>query len=105
MPDGAHDMSLMSLLVNGIAHGFAVNSQSCVVFGILFVPLSDGAVDMFRIHAHEAMADGVEARYDVFVVLVSASKASAGFFLEVLRPVGESLIALHAAQGGASGNG
>ena len=38
MPDYAHDVSLISLIVDGVAHGFAVNGQRFVVLSIGLVP-------------------------------------------------------------------
>ncbi len=81
MSDRAHDMNLMPLFVYGVAHGFAVNGQRIVIFAIFLIPFLHGAVDMDRIDTYQDIADGVEARRDVFVVLVSATKAFPGFFL------------------------
>jgi len=105
MSDSAHDVCLMSLLVNGVAHGFSVNGQSVVIFAIFLIPFLDCLIDMRRLDAYQDIADGIEARHDIFVVLISAAKAHPGFFLETLRPVGDGLIAAHAAQGSPSGNG
>jgi hypothetical protein len=39
MADGAHDMGLIALIVNGIAHGLTVDGQTLVLLTVGFVPL------------------------------------------------------------------
>ena len=47
----AHDVSLVTLLINGIAHGFAVYSKGFVFLSIELVPSLQGAVQMNGINA------------------------------------------------------
>jgi hypothetical protein len=44
MTDDAEHMGLMSLIVNGIAHGFAVYGKSFVLLSIELIPALQGAV-------------------------------------------------------------
>ena len=87
MSDSAHDVGLMALLVDGVAHGFPVNSQSFVVLPIFLMPLLYCAVNMHRIDMDQDITDDGEARNDGTVVLVSAAKPSPGFFVKALGPV------------------
>jgi len=38
MTDCAHDVSLIAMIVDGVAHGFAINGQRLVVLTIGLVP-------------------------------------------------------------------
>ena len=38
MTDYAHDVSLVTLIVDGVTHGFAINSQRFIVLSIGFIP-------------------------------------------------------------------
>jgi len=38
MPDDAHDVSLIALIVNGVTHGFSINGQRFIVLSIGLVP-------------------------------------------------------------------
>jgi len=42
MPYDTQDMSLTTLVINGITQGFTVNGQAFVFFGELFVPCLSG---------------------------------------------------------------
>jgi hypothetical protein len=44
MTDDTENMSLMSLIVNGVAHGFAVDGKTFVFFSVSFVPTLQGSV-------------------------------------------------------------
>src|SRR5207249_12334852 len=44
MTDDAHNMSLLALLIQGVAHGLAVDGQTLIPCAIAFVPASQGAI-------------------------------------------------------------
>ena len=48
MTDDAHHMRRLTLLVQGVAHGLAVDGQTFVLSGVGFVPAVQGAVQMRR---------------------------------------------------------
>jgi hypothetical protein len=51
MTDSAHNVNLMALLVNGIAHCLAINGQSLVLFAMDLIPMLQGAVQFHGINA------------------------------------------------------
>jgi len=57
MPHNAHDMSLIALIVDGIAHGLAINSQTGIVLSIGVVPALQGPVQKHGVHADQYIAD------------------------------------------------
>ena len=105
MADNAHDVGLAALIVDGVAHGFAIDGQVLVAAGVDAVPFLQGAVETDRIDADEHISDGRQARHAVTAVAVSASEAPARFLSEAFGPIGDGLIAAHAAQGCRGGNG
>jgi uncharacterized membrane-anchored protein len=44
MTDDAHDMGLMTLIIDGVAHGFAVYSKTFVLLSVELVPVLQGSV-------------------------------------------------------------
>ncbi len=38
MTDGAHDMRLVALIVDGVAHGFSINGQTFILAAIGLAP-------------------------------------------------------------------
>ena len=105
MPDYAHDVSLISLIVDGVAHGFAVNGQRFVVLSIGLVPALQCTVEMHGVHADQYITDGRQARYDVTLVLVSAAETLSGFLSKAFGPIRDGQVAVHPAQYCAGGNG
>ena len=78
MTDCAHDVSLMALIVDGVAHGFPVNGQRFIVLSIGLVPALECTLEMLRVHTHQHITNDGQARYDVALVLVSATETPAG---------------------------
>lgn len=105
MADNAHDMGLMALIIDGVAHGFAIDGQALVAAGVDAVPFLQGSVEMDRIDADEHITDDRQARHAVMAVFVSASETPARFLSEAFGPIGEALVAAHAAQSCRGSNG
>jgi len=105
MSDNAHDVGLIALIVDGVAHGFAIDGQALVVAGVDAVPFLQGAVQTHRINADKHVTDDRQARHAVVAVSVAAAEASACFLSEAVGPIEDGLVAAHAAQGCSSGDG
>ena len=105
MTDCAHDVSLIALIVDGVAHGFPVNGQRFVVLTIGLVPALQGTVKMHRVDADQYITDDGQARYDVALVLVSAAETLPGLLSKAFGPIRDGQVAVHPTQGCAGGNG
>ncbi len=104
MTDDAHHMRLMTLLVEGVAHGLAVDSQRLILPRVGFVPAPEGAVQMRGGDADQDIADDVLTGHHVTAPFPTAPEALAGFLPETLRPVGDRSVAAHTAEDGPRGN-
>ena len=51
MTNCAHDMGLITLIVNGVTHGFSINGQRFVVLTIGLVPALQCTVEMQGVDA------------------------------------------------------
>ena len=80
MPNGAHDMNLSATVVNGIAHGFAVDSQTVVDCTILGIPLLECPVQLHWCYSDQDVSDGTFAWDAVFSATKAAVKAVACFW-------------------------
>ena len=105
MTDCAHDVSLIALIVDGVAHGFPVNGQRFVVLSIDLVPALQSTVKMHRVNADQYVSDDGQARYDVSLVLVPASETLPGSLPKAFSPIRDGQVAAHTTQGRAGGNG
>ena len=95
MTDGAHDMGLIPLLIDSVAHGFAINSEAFVFLSIDLVPALQGAVEVNGLDADEHISDDGFARDEVAAVFVAASEALSGPGTKALSPVRYSSISAH----------
>ena len=89
MTDDAHHMSWVTLRVEGIAHGFAVEGQTFVFPGVGLIPAAQGAVQVRRVDADQHVADDRLAGHDVTTLFATAAEALARFRPETFRPVGD----------------
>ena len=105
MPNYAHDMGLIALIVDGVTHGFSINGQRFVVLTIGLVPALQCTVQMHGVHADQYITDGGQAWYDVALVLVPATETLAGPLAELFGPIRDGQVAVHPAQYCAGGNG
>lgn len=104
MPHSAHDVGLMSFVINGVAHGLAINSNALVLGGKGGVPLLQRAIEHRRINTDEHIADDGFAGHHIFAIYTTTAQALACFVAEVFGPASHGLVALHAAQRGSRGN-
>ena len=80
MTDHAHDMSLMTFFINGIAHGLAVYGQSLIFLAVRFlVPALKGKVQMYGIDADHDIANDGEAGDDVATLFATAVETLSRF--------------------------
>jgi len=105
MPDNAHDVDLIALFINGVAHGLAVNGQAFVLLAIALVPSLQDAIEVFGIDADKNIADDIEARHVIALVAVTAVKTASGVLAEVVGPFPNGFVAPHAAENGSGGDG
>ena len=92
MADDAHDMGLIALLVDGVAHRFAVDGEALVLFAIEFVPALQGAVEFHWIDADEQIADDVFARHEPTTLFATAAETLSRLRSEALGPVRDGLV-------------
>ena len=100
MTDGAHDMGLIPLLIDSVAHGLAINSEAFVFLSIDLVPALQSAVEVSWIDADEHISDDGFARDEVAAVFVAASEALSGPGPKALRPIRYSSISAHSTKDG-----
>jgi hypothetical protein len=105
MADHAHDMGLMAVDVQRIAHGFAVDGQSGVWLAIGLIPVLYRAVQMNGIDTNHDITDDRFARHQVAPANPPATKPLSGFGTEALRPVGDRVVTAHATQDRATSDG
>ena len=87
MTDCTHDVGLIALIVNGVAHGFSIDGQSFILLTIDLVPALQCMVEMHGIHANQHVTDDGQAGYDVTLVLVTAAETLAGLLAELFGPI------------------
>ena len=105
MADCAHDVRLMAVIIDSIAHGFSVNGQRFVVLSIGLVPALEGTVQMQGLHANEHITDDRQARYAIAVVVEATAETPPGLLSQTFGPIRDGQIAAHATQGSACSNG
>src|SRR3990167_7254248 len=98
MADHAHDMGLMTVGIQGVAHRLTVDGKTGVVLAIGLIPASKGAVEIGRIDSNENIADDRFAGHQVAPVDPTATKPLSGLGAEALGPVSNRLVAAHATQ-------
>src|SRR5256886_6381705 len=75
MTDDAHHMSLLTLLIQGVAHRLAVDGQTLISRAIDFVPALQGLVQMRGGDADQHIAQDVLAGHDITTLFATAAKA------------------------------
>jgi len=111
--DDAHDVGLMALVVDGVAHGLAVDGQAFILLGVDRVPALQSPVELGRVDPDEKIADGELAGHQVLAAAASAAKALARLGREIVGPFGDRpcsvpgacFVSAHAAQDGAGSDG
>src|SRR5437867_10111961 len=79
MTDDAHHMSLLTLLIQGVAHRLAVDGQTLISRAIDFVPALQGLVQMRGGDADQHIAQDVLAGHDITTLFATAAKALSRF--------------------------
>ena len=105
MTDCAHDVSLIALIVDGVAHRFSINGQTFILLTIGLVPALQGTVKMHGVDTDKYVTDDGQARYDVAPILVSAAETLPGLLSKGFGPIRDGQVAVHPTQGCAGGNG
>src|SRR5271169_5325721 len=104
MADDAHDVGLISLIIESVAHRFTVNGQTFVLLGIGIVPALQGLVESLGIDADQEISDDIFTGDHITAVFSTAAETLPGLGAKALSPIGDGLIAPHATQNGSSGN-
>jgi hypothetical protein len=105
MTDDAEHMGLMPLIIDGVAHGFAVYGKSFVLLSIELIPPLQGAVQMGGIDTDQDIADGGLAWNDVAILFVTASETFSGLRAEAFGPIRDGLVSTHPTQACSGSNG
>src|SRR5712691_6552510 len=90
----------MAPLVDGVAHGFAVDGQAFVLLAVSRVPPLQSQVELGRIDPGEKIADGELTGHQVLAAGAAAAEALTRLGGEVVGPFGDRLVPAHAAQEG-----
>ncbi len=86
MPEDAHDVGLLALGVDRVAHGFAINGQAVVLFAMDGLPALEGSVELRGIDADEQVAYDVFTRYQATTVRDTAAEPRLGLGAQTLGP-------------------
>jgi len=98
MPDDAHNVSLLSLLVNRVTHGFTINGEALVFLPKHRIPLLERGIELNRINPDQNVTDNRFTGYEIAAPLFPATaKAFSGLGAEIIRPTGNSLVTSHTA--------
>ncbi len=98
MADRAHDMRLIRLLIDGIAHGFAIDGQALVDLAILGIPGAECAIQLSRIDTDQGIADHRAAGHFVVPLAFATTESTARLLAQRLDPDRDVLVTAHAAQ-------
>ena len=77
MADGAHDMSLSGILIEGVAHGFSIDGQALINLGILGIPGTERSVELLGIGTDQGIAEHGDTRHFVNALAFSTTKSTA----------------------------
>jgi len=105
MPDDAHDVGLLPVGVDRVAHHLAVDGQAVVGFAMGRLPTLEGTVELFGSQANEPVAHHRCTRNQAAPVHEPAAEPFARLGPEAVGPGGHGLVAPHPAQGGPGGEG
>src|SRR5205823_4481444 len=86
MTDDTHHMRLVTLLIEGVAHGLAIDGQTFILARVEFVPAAQGAVQMRGVDADQNIADDELAGYDVTAFFATAPETLPGLLAETFWP-------------------
>ena len=95
MTDNAHDMGLMTPIIDGVAHGLAVYGEAFVVLPIDFVPALQSTVDMQRVDTDKGIADDVLAWNDIDAVFAPTAETLTRLGAKAIGPVRDGPVPTH----------
>ena len=98
MTDDAHDMGLMALLINGIAHCLAVDCETFVLFPVGLVPALQGEIEVEGSYTDKDIADNVLAWNHIAAVFATAAEPLTRLGAEAIGPVRDGLVSAHPTQ-------
>ena len=75
MADDAHDVGLLSLLVNRVTHGFTVNGEALVLLPKHRIPFLEGGIELNRVDTDQNVTDDRFTGYKIAATLFSTAKA------------------------------
>lgn len=105
MADRTHDMGLVGLFVDGMAHGFPVNGQTLIDLAVLGVPGIERSIELLGGDANQRVADDRDTRYLVNPITFSTTESTARLLPQRLDPNRNILVAAHATQHRRGGQG
>lgn len=68
MPYSTHDVGLVAFVINGVAHGLAIDGQGFVLGCKSVVPLLQRTVKHARLNSYKHIADGGLAGYNIAAI-------------------------------------
>jgi len=90
-------MGLTTRLINGVFHGFTVNGKAFVVLSMHFMPLLQGPIELFRVHADKHISEDGFTGYQKAALHVTATKTLPPLGDKPLGLIPYGLITLHPA--------
>jgi len=105
MAEDAENMGLMPLIIDGVAHGLAVDGKTFVLLSVGFVPTLQGSVQLYGIDANQDIADNRFTGDDVTALVKTAAETLPGIFAEAFGPIGDGAVSAHATQTRPGDNG
>ncbi len=103
--DSAHDVGLTALLINGVAHGFAVDRKTLVLFAIGFVPALQGRVDLPWVDTDQDISYDVLAGHDIAAMFTATPETFTCLLTEAVGPILYGPVTSHAAKNCSGCNG
>jgi hypothetical protein len=98
MPDDAHNVRLLSLLVNRVTHGFTVNGETLVLFPKHCIPFLERGIEFNRVNPDQNVADDRFTGYAIAAPFLPATtKAFSGFRAQIIRLAGHGFVTAHTA--------
>ena len=82
-------MGLIALIIDGVAHGLAVDGKTFVFLGVGFVPTLQGSVQMHGIDPYQDIADNRLTWDDVTLLGIAAAEAASAIFAKAFGPIGD----------------
>ena len=105
MSDDTHDMGLMPLRIDGVAHGLTVYGETFVLIPIDFIPPLQGAVQIDGIDADKNIADDILTGDEVAALFTAAVEALPCLGAKALGPIRDGPVPPHPTQDCPGGDG